>query len=106
MSELRREDGRLRLRGRVDFETVPGLYRDSLSMQREEGAPNEIDLTDVEHIDSAGLALLLEWESWARHHGNRLRLSNPPAQLLMLAKLSELQTVLDFQSHRAGSAGA
>ena len=103
MSDLRRDNGRLRLSGRVDFESVPGLYRDSLAIKRAESAPKEIDLAEVEHIDSAGLALLLEWESWARQEGTRIQLSNPPQQLLMLAELSELQTVLDFQSSETAS---
>ena len=106
MSELHREDGLLRLRGRVDFESVPALYRDSLAIRRENSPLTEIDLAEVEHIDSAGLALLLEWASWARLDGNRIQLSNAPQQLLMLAKLSELQTVLDFRPSETASAEA
>lgn len=47
-----------------------------------------LDLAPVDNIDSAGLALLIEWLRLARNRRVRLRFVNIPEQLQKLAKLS------------------
>ena len=53
-----------------------------------------VDLRGVTRADSAGLALLVDWLAWARAAGRPLGYSNLPPELLALAKLSELDSLL------------
>ena len=55
-----------------------------------------IDLTDVASTDSAGLALMIEWIKYARHHRLHIVFKNIPEQLLNLAKLSGLDKTTHF----------
>jgi len=87
----------LKLSGVVDKNSVPALHKKSLAIARSGHALNEVCLHDVAHIDSAGLALLLEWRSWAQSSHQQLQLSHAPKQLRMLATLSELDKVLGLQ---------
>jgi len=85
MNEVGIEDldgGGVRLAGALVFATVPGLYR-----RRPELAGGVVDLSGVERSDSAGLALLLEWQRRAR---GGLRFSGIPQQLAALIRISGL----------------
>jgi phospholipid transport system transporter-binding protein len=54
----------------------------------------EIDLSGVEAVDSAGLAVLLEWVRWARLQGRCLAYRDPPDGLEAIAKISEVDGIL------------
>ena len=59
--------------------------------------PGSIDLKDVNKIDSAGLALLLEWQSvFRKQSGNTdlIRVKNAPAALLKIARLCDAEEFL------------
>ena len=91
-------DGKcLRLSGIIDKHNVPDLYIKSQQIDAEKHV-NEVCLDSVEHIDSAGLALLLEWRSWSKTAGKTLKLSNAPKQLRMLAHLSQLEETLGLDN--------
>ena len=55
----------------------------------------EVDLSGVGRLDSAGLALLLEWSLAARGQGRRLSYRNPPPALSALAGLGGVSGLLD-----------
>lgn len=59
-----------------------------------EKSPLVIDLSGVEYVDSAGLALLLEVLERARHHGVPLRIRSLPESLLGIARLSNVEKLL------------
>jgi phospholipid transport system transporter-binding protein len=89
-------DGRASLTGPLTFETVARLFR-----TLEKGPPGaaqigQVDLAGVSAIDSAGLALLLEWQSRAQSLGGRLAVHNAPENLLRLARLCEAVDLLDI----------
>ncbi len=52
-----------------------------------------VDLQQLGKIDSAGLALLIEWLKLSHHHKIELRFNNIPAPLSALAKLSYLTDI-------------
>jgi len=54
----------------------------------------EIDLARVARVDSAGLALLLEWSVAARAAGRALRYRNVPPAIASLAGISEVAELL------------
>jgi len=99
-------DGHASLAGPLTFETVSRLFR-----ALEKSAPGrppleQIDLAGVTGIDSAGLALLLEWQSRSRAAGRRLSLSNAPDGLLRLARLCEAVDLLNISGREGEQAGA
>jgi len=53
-----------------------------------------IDLSEVTHCDSAGLALLLEWLDRGRAKGAQIRFCHLPESLLRIARLSNLDSML------------
>jgi phospholipid transport system transporter-binding protein len=57
-----------------------------------------LDLSKVGNVDSAGLALILEWIKHARSKRVQLRFINMPGQLVNLAKLSGLDNMGYFVS--------
>lgn len=88
------EDGRYALAGEFSFATAAPILERS---QREFGSGTqgiEIDLAEVSHADSAGLAVLLEWLAWAKRQGRSLKFTHLPAQLLAVARISELEDLL------------
>lgn len=58
-----------------------------------DGKEITIDLGHVLNIDSAGLALLIEWLKLARNRRVRLHFKNIPEQLHKLVKLSGFEAV-------------
>jgi phospholipid transport system transporter-binding protein len=85
--------GRYALRGALRFQTVPALWRETQG--RLGAAPTlTVDLEGVAEVDSAGLALMVEWLREARKAGRTLRFENVPEQLLAIARVSRLEGLL------------
>ncbi len=84
--------GRYSLRGSVGFANVSALRQQSLSLFTR--GELELDLAGVERADSAALALLLEWMRQGRACGYTIRYRNLPAQLLDIARASDLEELL------------
>ena len=55
-----------------------------------------IDLSRVSSTDSAGLALMIEWIKYTRHHRTQITFKNIPEQLLNLARLSGFDKTSHF----------
>jgi phospholipid transport system transporter-binding protein len=84
---------RAMLSGELRFDTVGSLL-DVGNRVIGEGRIAVIDLASVSAVDSAGLALLIEWLSVARSVNRPLRYENIPLQLQQLARLSEVEELL------------
>ncbi|MBM4219632.1 MAG: STAS domain-containing protein [Gammaproteobacteria bacterium] len=54
----------------------------------------EVDLARVTRIDSAGLALLIEWSLAARAAGRQIRYRNVPPAVTSLAGISDVSELL------------
>jgi len=91
----RGRDGRWRLSGELDFASVTAL-RPRLAEALQQGGALDIDLAGVTRTNSAGLALLLQWQEDAARRGATLRILHPPKSLMELAELSNLEQVLAF----------
>jgi len=61
----------------------------------------EVDLAAVTEVDTAAIALLLEWQRQAAASGGRLRLSGVPADIASLAKLYGVDGLLGLDEQRA-----
>lgn len=86
-------EGRLALLGELTFATVPGLSKD-LESTFKQWPQLRVDLAGLEWMDSAGLALLIEWTCLARALGHSLEFVNVPRQLLTIASVSGVDQML------------
>lgn len=93
-AHLQRQDTRsYGVHGAMTFDSVTDLWRQSLEIFPDE-AVFQIDLAQVTHTDSAGLALLVEWLREASRKGARIEFSNLPDQMLALAGAANLEQML------------
>jgi len=90
-------DGRAALAGALNIATVGRLLPRGVASITSKQISN-IDLAAVSGADSAGLALLIEWLSVAKAAGQPLRYENVPEQLLQLARLSDVESLLTGKS--------
>ncbi|HEY3809530.1 MAG TPA: STAS domain-containing protein [Steroidobacteraceae bacterium] len=86
--------GVYRLEASLTFATAPLLHKPGL--KRIDAASGELvfDLQGVTATDSAGLALLIDWLAEARARSRTLRYSQPPEAMLVLARLSDVATLI------------
>jgi phospholipid transport system transporter-binding protein len=56
----------------------------------------DFDLSAVTEVDSAAVALLLEWQRQAIARGDRLQLAGVPADIASLARLYGVDSLLDL----------
>lgn len=80
------------LRGPLTFMTVDRVLTEADTL----AASGQLDLSALEHVDSAGLALLLELQRRARRQGKSLQLHQAPAQLRDLAGFFGLSDMLQL----------
>jgi len=84
---------RLEVSGALNFSTAAEALKTGLRLIGT--APScTIGLAQVTDSDSAGLAVLLEWLAVARARGARLKYDGVPAQILAVARISDLQDLL------------
>ncbi|MDZ7643850.1 MAG: STAS domain-containing protein [Woeseiaceae bacterium] len=86
-------DGRFSLSGTMGFSTADQILRESEGLF-EEHTRIEIDLQGVDATDSAGLALLLEWITWANHTVREIRFVNTPQKITAIARTTEVEDLL------------
>ena len=72
-----------KLSGRLDFSSVASLLSGNDWLPSDQV---QIDLSDVQHSNSAGLALLLEWMKIAQQKGVQIKYHNVPEQILVIAR--------------------
>jgi phospholipid transport system transporter-binding protein len=90
--------GSYRVEGVLDAASVPELLRESAARFAGAGAELYVDLGSVTESDSAGLALLIEWLRLARGRKQKLHFDNVPQQLRALARISEVEDLIDGRS--------
>ena len=104
MSEIRLEDkgdGCFLLSGKMTFGSVNQILDESLEMF-DEHPRIEVDLSGVTKSDSAGLALLLEWITWANHNVREIRFLQTPEKIEAIAKTTEVSDLLKRGERWAG----
>lgn len=104
MSNYKLEDlggGRFTLGGRMAFDTAGQILRESEAPFAEH-TRIEVDLSNVQETDSAGLALLLEWITWANHTVREIRFTAMPEKIQAIAKTTEVAHLLKRGERWAG----
>lgn len=83
------------VKGELTFASVPAVQESSLEYFSS-SAPEALDMAGVARIDSAGIALIIEWARRAKLAGNRMRLINVPAGMTALSKTTGLTDLLNI----------
>jgi len=94
-------DGRFALTGEMSFVSAERILKAS-EKPFEEHTQLEIDLSGVTESDSAGLALLLEWVTWANHTVREIRFVGMPERVMAIAKTTEVDGLLSLGERWAG----
>ncbi len=94
-------EGTFSLSGKMTFQTAGQILRVSENMF-EEHTRIELDLNGVTDTDSAGLALMLEWITWANHTVREIRFVGTPAKIDAIAKTTEVDDLLRRGERWAG----
>ena len=97
--------GRFALSGDMSFETAEHILRESEELF-EQFTRIEVDLSGVQKADSAGLALLLEWITWANHTVREIHYIDMPARIIAIAKTTEIDHMLNRGERWSGFIGA
>lgn len=96
MSEFMLEDlgdGKFAVSGEMTFDTSEKILRASENLF-DEHTQIEVDLSEITGSDSAGLALLLEWVTWANHSVREIRFTGMPEKILAIARTTEVEPLL------------
>jgi phospholipid transport system transporter-binding protein len=100
--ELRNNgEGRFSLTGEMSFETAERILQASEGLF-DQHTQLEVDLSGVTLADSAGLALLLEWITWANHTVREIRFLEMPERVLAIARTTEVDSLLTRGERWAG----
>ena len=89
---LRAEDGRWVLAGPLTISNVAGVLAASVDMPLP--STGRVDLKDVDPVDSAGVAILLEWKRRALAEGMQLAFDSVPPTMVSLAELYGVDELL------------
>ena len=84
---------RLVVKGDLDMRAAPGLLERGRQLLQGE-QEQSVDLSGVSRIDSAGVALLLEWAREAKRRGLSIRFANVPEQVLAIAGICGVKQFL------------
>jgi phospholipid transport system transporter-binding protein len=84
---------RLEAKGAMSFESANRALAAGLALLCR-GERCTIDLAQVTEADSAGLAVLVEWLAAARRCDTVIHYANIPAQILAVARISDIDGLL------------
>jgi phospholipid transport system transporter-binding protein len=88
-------DGRVAVTGELTFATAREARQVGLLVLESSRAERiVVDCAGVTRADSAGLAVLLDWLAWGRRKSRAVSLTNLPASLVAIAKISEVDELL------------
>jgi phospholipid transport system transporter-binding protein len=90
----------LRVAGTLGFPTVASLWSEGLPLFRDLPGACELDVSGVKSIDSAGVALLVEWMRLARERGAGFSITGAPPAMKDLIELADLQGLLPVASFK------
>jgi phospholipid transport system transporter-binding protein len=89
------DDGKLRVRGALTFATARRAREEGLkAITASSARALEVDCSGITASDSAGLTVLLDWLALAKKEGRSLRFLNLPQGLLAIARISEVDELL------------
>ena len=91
---IERGDGAIRVAGRLGFSEASAALARSGELIVANASDVAVDVSGLEAVDSATLAVLLAWAARARVRGTALRFTKVPAGLRALAHLCDAEDLL------------
>lgn len=91
----------IHISGELNASSVPERLRESAHWFGD-GSEVVLDLAAVEHADSAGVALLLDWLRQARAANVGLTFVNAPAQMRAIIDFCALDAILPLHADNRG----
>ena len=92
MANITQQAASWHLDGDVVFAHASQLLKDSLSLNLHNAAI--VDFANVADVDTSALSLMLEWERRAIAEQKKISYINLPANLLSLAKLYDVESLI------------
>jgi anti-anti-sigma factor len=89
---------RVRLQGELDLSSASELERHLYDIGDDTKVNIEIDLRQLEFIDSTGLRLILSADARAKVEGKRIRLIRGPETVQRVFRIAGLEDRLEFAS--------
>lgn len=88
-------NGHYTISGELNVQSVPKLWRQANALiQEQEHESLSFDLQRVDHSDSVGLALLVDWMRLARRRKVDIEFHNLPEQMRAIANACGLDKIL------------
>lgn len=97
VSEINPDTAVFSLTGIIDFDNIMLLNEEACKLFPQYKNIT-VDLSGITRINSAGLALLLEWNRLALLVGRNLEIMGAPEILLKIAHLCEIDEILSLQT--------
>jgi len=94
------EPGCANLAGALTFKSTPDLYHETEKLFNGSVPVASINLSGVTSVDSAGLALLLEWQATQGPVSSSLQFIGAPPTLMSLARLCDAVELLNISGRR------
>lgn len=94
----------LALPASVTLDDMNGLLPQLSAAVAAGGGPLQVDASAVTALDTSAIALLLQAQRLAKGRGRGFELLQPPAQLVSLARLYGVESLLALPSGRDGPA--
>ncbi|GAA5218882.1 lipid asymmetry maintenance protein MlaB [Corallincola platygyrae] len=91
---------KFQITGVLDRNSVPTLWAKREGLCCGDGV-TEVNLSKLDHCDSAGMAFLLELYVCHSRHGRELHFVNAPEQLMRLVEVSDLNNILPIEAAQA-----
>jgi len=87
----------LRVSGELSFKTVPAFVASNKNLFGSDDSI-DVDLSNVSRADSAGVALLIEWQRQAQKQKKSIYFINTPPQMLAIVRLSGVDDLLSLKN--------
>lgn len=88
--------GVFELSGRLTFQTVPRFQEHIGALLQGDPQPLTIDMRGISLADSAGLALMIEWQQRARAAQREIVYTNVPEQVRQLIRVNGLTQIFNI----------
>ena len=96
MLNIAKQDGVITFTGELNRDTVVNFW--PFTLLKNVSGELIFDLAALEHVDTAGLAWLLQQLGQAKNANIQVKLRNTPQQLKSLALVSDVFTLLPLES--------
>jgi phospholipid transport system transporter-binding protein len=90
MTTLRTTPNGVMIEGELTVNVIPGLIDQGNTLIKQSVGDVTFDLSGVTHVDSASLALLIDWVRYAKREKKVLRFKHLPGKVVQMMKLSNL----------------